>query len=99
MPYEQALEKESEYEDYKAWLHGRYVYEAFSIVLYNAFKKRGEKAEEYPKEPYTQHIETREMTQEEFDALPPEEQERIGMMMWNNAMSGTLAGFEGKDDG
>lgn len=45
-------------------------------------------------------VETREMTKEEFEALPPEEQERIAMMMWDNAMGGTVAGFNRmKDEG
>lgn len=99
MPYEKALEKEFEFEDEKAWMYGYYTYVAFGTVMSNAFSKKGSKSVEYPKEPMTQRVETREMTQEEFDALPPEEQERIGMLMWEQAMAGTIAGFEeGKEN-
>ena len=34
------------------WIQGMYIYEAFSTVLYNAFRKKGTKPAKYAEEPY-----------------------------------------------
>ena len=34
------------------WLQGQYIYEGFSVVLSNAFAKRGAPKAEYPEKPY-----------------------------------------------
>ena len=34
------------------WLQGFYIYEAFSVVMQNSFRKNGAKKAEYPKEPH-----------------------------------------------
>lgn len=91
--YEKAFEKTFEFEDEKAWLYGRYTYTALEVMLFNVFKKKHEKSAEYPDKPFSQHVEQREMTKEEFDALSQAEQERITMQAWENAMADTLAGF------
>lgn len=36
----------------QAWLQGVYVYEAVSIALANAFKKKGQQADKYPEKPH-----------------------------------------------
>ena len=34
------------------WLQGLYFYEALSVVMHNAFVRKGRKLERYPDEPY-----------------------------------------------
>lgn len=96
--YEKAYQQEIEQHDLKAWLSGRYTYIAFASVLSQAFSKRGEKTSDYPDKPFTQQAETHEMTKEEFDALPPDEKERVIMQVIENAMSGAVEGFKKKKE-
>ena len=51
-PYLKAEEIRTERKNYELWLQGAYIYEAFSVVLGNAFAKKGSKKIEYSKEPY-----------------------------------------------
>lgn len=46
------LKREVEDDNFRSWLNGRYIYEAFAVVLANAFAKKGAKTAEYPSEPY-----------------------------------------------
>lgn len=100
--YEKAYQQEIEQHDLKAWLSGRYTYIAFASVLSQAFGKKsyrqGDKSCDYPDKPFTQQTETHEMTKEEFDALPPDEKERVIMQVIENAMSGAVEGFKKKKE-
>ena len=53
--YRLRLEREekfkSQFTDYQAWLTGAYCENAFSVVLSNAFGKKGGVKAKYPKEP------------------------------------------------
>ena len=97
LPYQKAFYKAFEYEDEKAWLYGRYVYEAFGIVMHNAFSKRG-RPTEYPDKPHSQQDQIHEMTEEEYDNLSEEEKEKMALKAFENAMSETLNKFEEKKD-
>lgn len=100
--YEKAYQHEVEQTDVKAWMFGRYTYVAFGSVLAQAFGKKsyrqGDKSAAYPEIPFMQQNETREMTKEEFDALPPDEKERVLMQVIENAMSGAVEGFNKKKE-
>ena len=43
-----------------AWMAGSYVYEAVSVVIHNAFGKKGSKPQYYPNEPHRITPETEE---------------------------------------
>ena len=51
--YKEKLKQQSDYDNYLAWLHGLYIYEALcdASPVFNPFSKRG-KAYEYPKKPH-----------------------------------------------
>lgn len=59
--------------DHIAWLHGMYVHAAMSVVMANAFSKKGAKPVEYPdkplldREPDETIVVSEEMSQEEKD--------------------------------
>jgi len=50
--YEEAHRIKTETMNQELWLQGLYFYEAVSIAINNAFRKKGEKASDYPKEPH-----------------------------------------------
>lgn len=50
LPYVKAHQLKSREENELAWLQGRYVFDAFSVVISRAFSKSSNS--EYPKEPY-----------------------------------------------
>lgn len=52
--YREAYNIKQEQEDYNAWLQGMYFYEALSVALANAFRKKGAPAANYSEEPYLQ---------------------------------------------
>lgn len=65
-------------EDYNQWKQGLYFHNAISVVLYNAFKKKSDKAETYIKEPLlTNTFKTKE-------ELEKERQERIKINLLSN---------------
>lgn len=50
--YREAYIQRRREENRRDWLLGAYVYNAFSIVLGNAFRKKGAKTENYLEEPF-----------------------------------------------
>ena len=60
--YREAYKLQNEEANAKAWLQGLYIYNAFAVVMQNAFGKG--KMESYPNEPYDLH--PREKTAEEI---------------------------------
>ena len=50
--YREAYTKEQEERNAMLWLQGQYVYEAFAIVMHNAFRSKGTKPLHYPNTPY-----------------------------------------------
>jgi len=96
-PYLKAMDLEYDYLDTFAWIIGQYSYVAHGKVLSSAFSgKRHGKNNDYPDKPFHRHIETREMTKEEFDALPKDEKEKVFMQMIDNMMAPAIAGFKRK---
>jgi len=58
--------------DQEMWQQGQYTYAAFSVVLGNAFRKKGSAPEEYPQKPFMSDY---------FDTLDdPEKNERLAML-------------------
>ena len=51
-PYSKAEELKEEKHDTHMWMMGSYIYEAFSVVLANAFRKKGTSAKHYRDKPY-----------------------------------------------
>lgn len=50
--YREAYQIKQKYDNYNMWLQGLYVYDAFGVVLYNAFRKKNAKTQNYPDKPY-----------------------------------------------
>lgn len=50
--YKEKRERELQQTNYAAWLNGRYAYEAYAVVLSNAFSKSGSDMSQYPEKPY-----------------------------------------------
>lgn len=46
-----SINKRKERNEY-LWIQGMYIFEAFSVVMHNAFRKRGTTPAKYPQEPY-----------------------------------------------
>ena len=51
-PYEKAVKLQEEKTDTHLWILGSYIFEAVSISLSNAFRKKGQKANSYRDKPY-----------------------------------------------
>lgn len=49
--YRKAYKLKRETENEQAWLQGLYIYDAFAVVLANAFGKRGSKKQNYLERP------------------------------------------------
>lgn len=63
-------------EDEKAWLLGGYVFQAVSVAMGNAFRKKNAKAKDYfeiVEKPFLKHVEKQELSEDEkqkrIDAL------------------------------
>lgn len=50
--YREAERLRTERKNQEAWLQGLYFYNAVSVALYNAFRKKGSEAEHYPEKPF-----------------------------------------------
>ena len=50
--YMDKLKIQNELENQQAWRIGLYVYEAMSVVIYNAFRKEGQPTQKYCEQPY-----------------------------------------------
>lgn len=97
-PYLKAMDLKNDYDDALAWNIGMYTYIAHGKVLSAAFggKRSRKKDHDYPDKPMSQQITTREMTKEEFDALPKDEKEKVFMQMIDNMMAPAIASFKRK---
>lgn len=64
--YSKAAEIADKRNDDNAWLYGKYVFDAVRIAIHNAFRdpKKGQKAEDYPSEPYGRKAEEQKREQE-----------------------------------
>ena len=51
-PYEKAVKLEEEKADTHMWILGSYIFEAVSIAISNAFRKKGQKPHSYREKPY-----------------------------------------------
>ena len=49
--YRKAYKLRRELDNEQAWLQGLYIYDAFAVVLANAFAKRGSKPQNYSSKP------------------------------------------------
>lgn len=83
-PYDAVLyRKADEYrrrrKNEELWLQGLYVYDAFTVVMANAFRKKGAKAAKYPEKPYDIFPKTKEEKEEE----QKREQEKIRRSLEN----------------
>lgn len=65
--YNREQKRKLEYDNFIAFLQGRYFVDALLSTVGNMFSKKGAKPLEYPREPYNLE-EERELTQEEKDA-------------------------------
>lgn len=65
--------------DEEAWIHGLYVMNAISATVGNAFKKKGEQPDEYPKEPVTV---TKRREEEQARKKRASEQEAAWALAW-----------------
>lgn len=65
--YNQNQKRQLDYDNFMAYVQGRYFADALLCTVGNMFSKKGAKTIEYPKEPYNLEGE-RELTQEEKDA-------------------------------
>lgn len=65
--YNQNQKRQLDYDNFIAYVQGRYFADALLCTVGNMFSKKGAKTIEYPKEPYNLEGE-RELTQEEKDA-------------------------------
>ena len=79
-PYLLAENIKREERNYFAWLQGAYVYDALSVVIGNAFAKKGSKPREYLKEP----VRITPLTEEEKQIKAEKERRKIIAMF--NAM-------------
>lgn len=50
--YVRSHELAVEQRNQELWMQGFYIYEAFAVVMQNAFGKKGQQKAEYPKEPH-----------------------------------------------
>lgn len=76
-PYEQAYILGIKQQHRQAWLEGYYNYIAYSVVLANAFSDKKNKQESYPEYPDCDKEEIERRGRERFNALPPEEQDKV----------------------
>lgn len=65
--YNREQKRKLDYDNFIAYLQGRYFVDALLSTVGNMFSKKGAKPLEYPREPYNLE-EERELTQEEKDA-------------------------------
>lgn len=71
--YRRADELRRRRENESLWLQGLYIYDAFSVTMANAFKKKGAKSVSYPDKPY----DVARKTKKEKEAAAKAEQQKI----------------------
>lgn len=52
--FREAYELKQEQRDYEFWQQGMYFYDALQTAMFNSFRKKNEKARNYPDKPYLQ---------------------------------------------
>lgn len=75
--YRKAYRLRREEDNEQAWLQGLYVYDAFAVVLANAFSKRGTKKQEYVERP----VDIFPLTESEKQRREKEEIEKMKQVM------------------
>lgn len=78
--------------DEESWMSGMYTFEAVSLALANAFRKRGHKAQEYRKDPYLKDWHKKEMSEEEKIAATKHLFAQLEMMKTNFELSKKTGG-------
>lgn len=73
-------------EDENAWLSGIYTFEAVSIALANAFRKKGHKALKFREEPILKEWNKKELTEDEKIAQTKHLFAQLEMMQKNFEM-------------
>lgn len=79
--YRKAHRLKREAENEYAWLQGIYIYDAFAVVLANAFKKRGTKDENYFERPIDIFPLTAEEKEQRAQAEIEKSQQALQAMM------------------
>lgn len=69
--YVDAYKRRMEYRNQELWLQGLYIYDAFGVVMANAFAKKGAKKEKYMAKPI--ELFKKEQSREEAQAKVTEE--------------------------
>ncbi|MGM9663781.1 MAG: hypothetical protein ACI3XF_02960 [Eubacteriales bacterium] len=97
--YEQAYETEIEETEYRAWLYGRYVYEAIGDLspILHAFAKKGAKPIDYPSEPHPATNRQLERLNEKKEAQSKANEEKRQLSVIK-AITGVLPAGMGKEE-
>lgn len=66
--YREAEQIKRQDDSNRMWLQGAYIHEAFAVVMSNAFRKKGQQAVKYSKEPYRVTPPTKEEKAERAEA-------------------------------
>ena len=97
--YEQAYEAEIEETEYRAWLYGRYVYEAVGCLapILHAFAKKGTKPINYPEEPHPATNRQLERLNKKKEALAAADEEKRQISIIK-ALTGVVPAGTGKEE-
>lgn len=76
--FRKAYQLRLEQQDYNAWLQGMYYYEALSIALSNAFRKKGTPTLNYTEQPY--------MQKQKKNKTEPDDDEPDKFEIWMNKL-------------
>ena len=76
--FREAYQLRLEQQDYNAWQQGLYYYEALSIALSNAFRKKGAPALNYTEQPY--------MQKQKKNKTEPDDDEPDKFEIWMNKL-------------
>ena len=79
-----ALKRQLEYDNHMAYIQGAYFLEALMASVGNMFKKKGQKANEYPDKPYSLDTET---PKQDKDETEEERQRKLFAAQLSTAMS------------
>ncbi|MGM9682055.1 MAG: hypothetical protein ACI3XQ_00500 [Eubacteriales bacterium] len=97
--YEQAYESEIEETEYRAWLFGRYVYEAVGCLspILHAFARKGTKPIDYPGEPHPATNRQLERLNEKKEALAAADEKKRQLSIIK-AITGVAPTGTGKEE-
>lgn len=79
--YKMKQERELEQNNFNAWLQGRYIHDAFSVVLSNAFSSKNTSSSHYHEKPI--EIKAREKTEEEKEREQQAAEARVRLALDN----------------